>query len=124
LASKLRDLLYEITVEVKLWKVTRIDSEKPCAFSRKRKKIFTSPSGIASCWKSCAQLRRVEKVEAETHCPKCPGKLESYTFQGIALDRCHECGGIWLDKGELEEIVRKISRGPLGAWLDTLAAKL
>jgi tRNA(Ile2) C34 agmatinyltransferase TiaS len=71
-----------------------------------------------------AQLRRVEKVEAETHCPKCPGKLESYTFQGIALDRCHECGGMWLDKGELEAIVRKISRGPLGAWLDTLAAKI
>ena len=71
-----------------------------------------------------AQLRRVEKAEAESHCPKCPGKLESYTFQGIALDRCHECGGMWLDKGELEAIVRKISRGPLGAWLDTLAAKL
>jgi Zn-finger nucleic acid-binding protein len=53
-----------------------------------------------------AQLRRVEKVEADTHCPKCPGKLESYTFQGIALDRCHECGGMWLDKGELDRWVR------------------
>jgi tRNA(Ile2) C34 agmatinyltransferase TiaS len=70
-----------------------------------------------------AQLRRVERVEAETYCPKCPGKLESYTFQGIGLDRCHECGGMWLDKGELEAILRKISRGPLGAWIDTLTAK-
>ena len=69
------------------------------------------------------QLRKVDKLEAETHCPKCPGNLESYTFQGFALDRCHECGGIWLDNGELEGIVRKISRGPLGAWLDTLTAK-
>jgi len=70
-----------------------------------------------------AQLRKVEHTKAQPQCPKCDGKLESYTFEGIALDRCHECGGVWLDKGELEAIVRKISRGPLGAWLDTLTAK-
>jgi hypothetical protein len=28
-----------------------------------------------------------------------------------------------LDNGELEGIVGKISRGPLGAWIDTLTAK-
>jgi hypothetical protein len=71
-----------------------------------------------------AQLRKLDKAEAATSCPKCPGKLESFTFHGFALDRCHECGGIWLDKGELEGIVKKISRGPLGAWLDTLTAKI
>src|SRR5919109_1171306 len=70
-----------------------------------------------------AQLQRVDKAKAETHCPKCHGTFESYTFQGIALDRCHECGGTWLDKGELEAIVKKISRGPLGAWLDKFAEK-
>jgi len=69
------------------------------------------------------QLRKVENAEAPSHCPQCPGNFESYTFEGFALDRCHECGGIWLDKGELEAIVRKISRGPLGAWFDTLTAK-
>jgi len=68
------------------------------------------------------QLRKVES-EVPRNCPKCPGKLESYTFEGFPLDRCHECGGIWLDKGELEAIVRLIRRGPLGAWLDTLTAK-
>lgn len=67
-------------------------------------------------------LRRVEKSE-QTRCPKCSGNLEGYTFRGIALDRCNGCEGIWLDKGELEMIVRKINRGPLGAWIDTLTAK-
>src|SRR4026208_2340605 len=62
-------------------------------------------------------LRRVETSE-ETPCPKRSGNLEGYTFQGMALDRCHTCDGIWLDKGELEMIVRKINRGPLGAWID------
>jgi len=69
------------------------------------------------------QLRKVETVEAPRSCPKCPGKLEGYTFEGFALDRCHQCGGVWLDRGELDAIVKKISRGPLGAWLDTLTAK-
>ena len=69
------------------------------------------------------QLRKVETAEAARRCPKCPGKLEAYTFEGFALDRCHECDGIWLDRGELEAIVKKISRGPLGSWLETLTAK-
>ena len=30
---------------------------------------------------------------------------------------------VWLDKGELEAIIRKVTRGPLGAWIDKLTAK-
>lgn len=69
------------------------------------------------------QLRKVENNNTEVKCPKCPGKLETFTFHGIALDRCHDCHGVWMDYGALEQVVRKISRGPLGEWLDTLAAK-
>jgi len=69
------------------------------------------------------ELRRVEKAEA-TACPKCSGKLEAYSFQKVALDRCDTCGGIWLDNGELEAIVAKINRSPLGAWIESLTAKL
>ena len=70
-----------------------------------------------------AQLRKVDRTERVLGCPKCPGKLESYVFEEITLDRCHECGGIWLDKGELESIVGKIRRGPVGIWLDKLTSK-
>jgi Transcription factor zinc-finger len=70
-----------------------------------------------------AQLRKVETSAPMLRCPKCPGSLESYTFEGFALDRCQSCGGLWMDRGELEGVVRKVSRGPLGAWLDTLTAK-
>ena len=48
-------------------------------------------------------------------CPKCHGKLESYSFMEIILDRCPACGGIWFDRGELEQILKKVSRGPLAA---------
>jgi hypothetical protein len=70
-----------------------------------------------------AQLRKVETVEGSHSCPKCSGQLEAYTFEGFALDRCHGCGGIWLDRGELEGIIRKIRRSPLGDWLEALTAK-
>jgi tRNA(Ile2) C34 agmatinyltransferase TiaS len=69
-----------------------------------------------------AQLQRADKQES-LHCPKCPGSLESYTFQGFALERCQNCGGIWMDKGELEGIVRTVTRGPLGAWVDKLIGR-
>jgi len=70
-----------------------------------------------------AHLKKVDRTSIDLACPKCPGHLEAYIFQGFALDRCNKCGGIWMDKGELEGVVRKISRGPLGEWIDTLTAK-
>ena len=69
-----------------------------------------------------AQLQKVDKTAIELRCPKCPGHLESYTFHGYALERCDKCGGIWMDKGELEGVVRKVSRGPVGEWIDKLTA--
>ncbi|HSK30677.1 MAG TPA: zf-TFIIB domain-containing protein [Candidatus Limnocylindria bacterium] len=70
-----------------------------------------------------ARLRRVENASAELRCPKCHGLWESYTYEGFVLDRCNDCGGIWLDKGEMEGIIRKVSRGPLGDLIDKLTAK-
>jgi Zn-finger nucleic acid-binding protein len=69
------------------------------------------------------QLRKVETPGRELHCPKCAGLLETFSFHEILLDRCAKCGGIWLDKGELEAIIRKVTRGPLGAWIDKLTTK-
>jgi Zn-finger nucleic acid-binding protein len=65
-----------------------------------------------------AQLKKVENSAAELHCPKCGGVLETYSFGGFNLERCRKCGGIWLDKGELEGLLAKVSRGPLGDWID------
>jgi hypothetical protein len=69
------------------------------------------------------QLKKINKEGSPTRCPKCPGVLDPYIFHGFNLDRCRDCGGIWMDKGELEGVIRKISRGPLGEWIDKLTAK-
>ncbi len=70
-----------------------------------------------------AELKKVDRKGSEIHCPKCPGLLETYSFRGIILDRCSKCSGVWMDKGELEAVIRKVTQGPLGAWIDKLKAK-
>jgi len=38
-------------------------------------------------------------------CPSCGGELQTVERQGIAIERCASCRGIWLDRGELEKLV-------------------
>ncbi len=73
-----------------------------------------------------AHFRKLEAVAREEHvlsCPKCRGKLERYKFMDLFLNRCESCEGIWLDKGELEAILRSAARGPLGAFFDRYFSK-
>ena len=73
-----------------------------------------------------AEFQKVEAARREgqiVNCPKCPGRLEKYSFMGFDLDRCESCEGIWLNKGELAGILRQQARGPLGAFLDRCFAK-
>ena len=91
-------------------------------FEKAKEDIFFAERDRELVEKLRAQAYKVDRAE-NFRCAKCPGKLEGYSFHGIALDRCQQCGGVWLDKGELEAIVRKISRGPVGEWLDKLTTK-
>lgn len=38
------------------------------------------------------------------HCPKCGAKLFEIDYKGIAVDKCSQCDGVWLDPGELEQV--------------------
>lgn len=72
-----------------------------------------------------ARLQKVDKPEAKDQnlrCSKCSGRLESYRFMEFTLDQCQSCGGIWLDKGELEGILKKVSRSPLASLFKRLIA--
>jgi hypothetical protein len=35
-------------------------------------------------------------------CPKCGSQLAEQKMEGIVVDRCESCGGIFFDRGELE----------------------
>jgi hypothetical protein len=48
-------------------------------------------------------------------CPRCDGKLHLKTYEDVSVDQCDRCHGIWLDAGELEELVGKESTS--NRWL-------
>ena len=37
-------------------------------------------------------------------CPKCKGNTEKVTYEGITVDRCIGCKGIWFDMLEAEDL--------------------
>ncbi|MGA1821918.1 MAG: zf-TFIIB domain-containing protein [Thermoplasmatota archaeon] len=40
-------------------------------------------------------------------CPRCSVEMETQYMFDVIIDKCHECEGIWLDRGELYQIQKK-----------------
>jgi Zn-finger nucleic acid-binding protein len=40
-------------------------------------------------------------------CPLCGIHLKAVERQGLEMDYCVQCNGLWLDQGELTELVRR-----------------
>ena len=56
---------------------------------------------------------RIEDEDARRlgiKCPKCDGTLIEADYESIKIDACDKCSGVWLDAGELAEIVNKDSQ--------------
>jgi uncharacterized protein len=41
----------------------------------------------------------------ELVCPKCQSEMRSYERNGVTVDQCTGCRGVFLDRGELERLV-------------------
>jgi len=40
-------------------------------------------------------------------CPVCKVELKMSERQGIEIDYCPQCRGVWLDRGELDKIIER-----------------
>jgi len=47
-------------------------------------------------------------------CPKCGYDLITGDWDGIQIDQCTHCHGIWFDAGEAETLLRSPQSNPLG----------
>jgi uncharacterized protein len=47
----------------------------------------------------------VSDPKTELMCPKCEGSMRTYERNGITIDQCTVCHGIFLDRGELERLI-------------------
>jgi len=43
-------------------------------------------------------------------CPNCQTQLTMTERQGIEIDYCPSCRGVWLDRGELDKIIERAAR--------------
>ncbi len=70
-----------------------------------------------------AKLRAEERERERTlhfmKCPKCGMQLEEISFGDVQIDKCFNCEGMWLDKGEMERIRTK-EAGFVGRLLNAL----
>ena len=64
-------------------------------------------------------------------CPRCGVGLAMSERQGIEIDYCPQCRGVWLDRGELDKLVERAEAAreppsppgqPSSSWGDQLAA--
>ena len=58
-----------------------------------------------------AELAETEREEQRKlhwmKCPKCGTDLNEITLQNVKIDKCLGCEGVFLDKGELEQLIQK-----------------
>ena len=50
---------------------------------------------------------RTEAEVAAMQCPVCRVPLAVSDRQGIEIDYCPQCRGVWLDRGELDKIIER-----------------
>ncbi len=49
-----------------------------------------------------AEREARDRASYETRCPRDGAPLVARTHHGVTIDVCPDCGGTWLDRGELE----------------------
>ena len=55
-------------------------------------------------------MRSPEQLAAMP-CPVCKVALTMTDRQGIEIDYCPQCRGVWLDRGELDKIIERSAAG-------------
>ena len=56
--------------------------------------------------KEAADRVAAERKSHHLRCPKCGATLQSEHFHGVQVERCPEDGGIWLDAGEIDLLMK------------------
>jgi ribosomal protein L37AE/L43A len=60
-----------------------------------------------------------ERASHYMKCPKCGGDLREREFHHMRIDQCSDCGGTWLDKGEMEMLAH-VERSQVGRFIGSM----
>ena len=50
-------------------------------------------------------------------CPRCFVKMTQREHHQVQIDECPNCGGLWLDKGELQTLIEREDESWASHWL-------
>lgn len=78
-------------------------SQDLCARCREQPASDTM-GGLPTCSR-CGELIR-QKAEEVRSCPVDGEEMTKEVIQNLLVDRCPDCGGIWLDQDELGSLLR------------------
>jgi hypothetical protein len=68
-----------------------------------------------------ADRRKAEQTAHSNKCPRCAGNLKEQHVEDVKIDECEDCGGVWLDRGELDQLRRvNRARGVTGGVLSSI----
>ena len=95
-----------------------IDNEHPIDFCREcrglllPRETFAHITNSRRAWATTPPAEPVpfdrNDLARKLHCPKCQGKFETYPHYGpgnVVIDNCTGCDVVWLDYGELKQII-------------------
>jgi Zn-finger nucleic acid-binding protein len=54
-------------------------------------------------------------------CPKCSNEMAQVVKHEVTIDTCTTCGGVWLDKGKLGDLIARVNQA--GSSLDQELAR-
>lgn len=60
------------------------------------------------------QFNQDLQAAKELICPRCGKTLQERVEHGVTIDQCANCGGVWLDKGELDALIQADEKGWFG----------
>jgi ribosomal protein S27E len=70
-----------------------------------------------------AERASAEKKSHFMKCPKCGNDLKEVTKDHVSIDVCMNCGGVWLDAGELD-LLRKVKESRFAGFFNELLSAL
>ncbi len=74
-----------------------------------RKRTKSQFEGLPTCGPCELQIRADR--EQKRLCPVDGAPMKKEVNQNVIVDRCTSCGGVWLDRGELDLIKKAIEQG-------------
>jgi RNA polymerase-binding transcription factor DksA len=84
----------------------REDAEKKRRLAQQQKKALAAE-----------EQRRLKELHW-MHCPKCGMEMQTVRLRNLDVDACFGCGGIFLEKGEIDVIAHPKQKGIMAAILN------